>query len=700
MALEDQPRWQSVPRAFLFWNGVYRKERVERTRANGAASGNRAIEFGCTKQLIERLARRGSGECRYRYANPTASSTFAAPPRQRFLDTSEISSRFSFVPYEEVLCFAVQIEESLQFEALEFCVFQHSHQDGGPGDAASPERSTPSRLVYWEQLTRDELDALARTLREDLAGTGPELLIGRLDHSGIEDFASSHDGYYTFDITLLGRSGTVAQWSSCVLARGGIGASYRLFDANSNLSSHTTASLEDAEATSSRGYWHSVPTGAEAHDELGRLFNFQRDLQRQRLVNDFARVQRLLRNGPALCQRLARLEARLESHPDEGLLGALTHFESLAHFPSARVMPTGTLSDVEFNAIVQLAYAVEDVGARSFHGALTHRVQWHAVISLMTADFAVPIADGFFHSPLELYRAARGGVLSRPDNPSAAGTVDVWRYVFDRFDRFSSRGGATSDFPIQYPSRQDDDAHYAEQCHMLFCSLPSDPRESREVIRRFLYLPANAAPESASIVRERERPCSSPSKLDDKIALYLQCLDPNSAIGAQRMPTTSIHKGWLMADDEIGLLDGQLRALSLAIHSHSKLAAELRRRFIEAVVAAEVTRELFRVPDLVRRRAPALAGRFDASRSVASVENQIEAVAPLARALSLGRLRDETGALRFEHPTWTRGGSENCLVPRGDLPLTVDLVDALTAESRRGLRPDGSPGPLSDAGRD
>jgi hypothetical protein len=87
-------------------------------------------------------------------------------------------------------------------------------------------------------------------------------------------------------------------------------------------------------------------------------------------------------------------------------------------------MPTGILSTDQFLDLIAHGSVLKDVGAGAPHGRLTHRLQWHALMSAMTAKFTVPIESPWKSSPLSLYCSlGSAGMVNGPKS--------VWGTVFD-----------------------------------------------------------------------------------------------------------------------------------------------------------------------------------------------------------------------------------------------------------------------------
>jgi hypothetical protein len=177
--------------------------------------------------------------------------------------------------------------------------------------------------------------------------------------------------------------------------------------------------------------------------------------------------------------------------------------------------PISLLSSSSFSEVVTRAYTIYDVGVRCLHGGLTHRLQWHGIMRLMTNGHTVAIAKGFYQSALELYCAADDSAFDTTNRPDARFTTDLWSFLFDRFDKY-----ATSDCPqstqlVQYPARYEDELHYAEQFQMAMLDLPQDPRVTQNYITELGSECGKLTPTSVLISKLLNSDSAIPSKLLD-----------------------------------------------------------------------------------------------------------------------------------------------------------------------------------------
>ena len=110
------------------------------------------------------------------------------------------------------------------------------------------------------------------------------------------------------------------------------------------------------------------------------------------LVQESAR-----RNGNVLTRRW-----RME-HQAFHLSKELAYYESKCWFGEQKKIFSGLLSSEEFlNAMTQ-GFMVKDPGPGPNHGEFSHRLQWHMLMRVMTADFTQAKTGDWDHTPLELY---------------------------------------------------------------------------------------------------------------------------------------------------------------------------------------------------------------------------------------------------------------------------------------------------------
>lgn len=147
---------------------------------------------------------------------------------------------------------------------------------------------------------------------------------------------------------------------------------------------------------------------------------------------DFERIGALLAAPAEVRALLEPLERDLAADDELSLTTALERYESMCGFPSLHVIPLGFLPAPVFLEMIGKGILFKDFGAGVAHGPLTHRLQWHAIMRTVTADFSVPVdtAGGWRHTPLQLYTA-----LGKPpfDKGRLTGNA-LWGRLLDQSD--------------------------------------------------------------------------------------------------------------------------------------------------------------------------------------------------------------------------------------------------------------------------
>ncbi len=85
------------------------------------------------------------------------------------------------------------------------------------------------------------------------------------------------------------------------------------------------------------------------------------------------------------------------------LSAILAEYEEMAWFPPSNEVFLGFLPGFQFQNSIAKGIMAKDPGAGVNHGDFTHRLQWHAIISVITNEFTVHKRPGWNHTPLELY---------------------------------------------------------------------------------------------------------------------------------------------------------------------------------------------------------------------------------------------------------------------------------------------------------
>lgn len=147
------------------------------------------------------------------------------------------------------------------------------------------------------------------------------------------------------------------------------------------------------------------------------------------MVDDFVKVHALLQCNTVLClAQIALLNAEMTAAAmaplaphgvtDERfanpkgkltylkLSRALEYYEGYCWFPANRALLSGLLTSAGFEQSMLLGFN-KDPGAGRMHGEQSHRIQWHAIMRLMTNNFQTPIhtAAGWKHSPVQLFHS-------------------------------------------------------------------------------------------------------------------------------------------------------------------------------------------------------------------------------------------------------------------------------------------------------
>lgn len=196
---------------------------------------------------------------------------------------------------------------------------------------------------------------------------------------------------------------------------------------------------------------HMKVSGPMSHAKLKEMFQQHRQevmtqvgiLRKQRpfesdfgeghpMQEDFERIGALLAAPAEVRRLLAPLEHDLAADDELSLTKALERYEAMCRFPSLHVIPLGFLPAPVFLEMIGKGILFKDFGAGVAHGPLTHRLQWHAIMREITADFSVAVdtARGWKHTPLQLYTA-----LGKPpfDKGRLTGNA-LWGRLLDQSD--------------------------------------------------------------------------------------------------------------------------------------------------------------------------------------------------------------------------------------------------------------------------
>ncbi len=101
----------------------------------------------------------------------------------------------------------------------------------------------------------------------------------------------------------------------------------------------------------------------------------------------------------------------------------LAKYERMCWFPASHDVFCGFLETVDFDRSIARGIMAKDPGASVNHGDFTHRLQWHAIMNVITNEFTTAKRSGWDNSPLALYTAC--------GNPPYDGKGNVWFRLFD-----------------------------------------------------------------------------------------------------------------------------------------------------------------------------------------------------------------------------------------------------------------------------
>jgi hypothetical protein len=102
---------------------------------------------------------------------------------------------------------------------------------------------------------------------------------------------------------------------------------------------------------------------------------------------------------------------------------ALEYFERYCWFPQQHIVFLKSLTGNDFYGYLNSGIMpAKDPGAGAAHGDFSHRLQWHAVMWVITQGFTVAIRPGWHHSPFELFTTF-GRDEARQNN--------AWGVIFD-----------------------------------------------------------------------------------------------------------------------------------------------------------------------------------------------------------------------------------------------------------------------------
>ncbi|OED34391.1 hypothetical protein AB833_32470 [Chromatiales bacterium (ex Bugula neritina AB1)] len=182
-----------------------------------------------------------------------------------------------------------------------------------------------------------------------------------------------------------------------------------------------------------------------------RIFQVQGDVVDTRLVRDLAQIHYLMtgwemvndKPRQAAVGALEELNQKITSTATGSMSAILKSKETEHGFQKIEPQPTGFLPRYDFLRTIQAGYLLNDPGAGIHHGALTHRIQWRAVISDYEAN-----PNRYNYSPFEIFTRMGEHDAKLRDEISIGYevpldqelyTLEIWSQVFDMADRSSTK---------------------------------------------------------------------------------------------------------------------------------------------------------------------------------------------------------------------------------------------------------------------
>jgi hypothetical protein len=637
----------------LLWDGIYNVDEFGRMIVPPLhPSGNYSASYNCTQRFLAHTSNFSNGGRLKKLSDIGSDETISVR-----IDCipSEVSSvrKLKFTPYEQVLVIPVQVYGIEEISSMTLRIYQGSLNSNSKiqvSNTSTQYGNNQSRLVYQESLKRDDIFLLQNvnsSILSILEETDYTFSDRIMNYWGIEDFANWHHQTYTVEVLVFTKSGAS-----------------KITDSTNVL----------------RCVKHNYII---ACDQLNYNYNFKRKDDLFKWLNDFSRIQRLLRNKKLFFIYLQHIEDYLERNTGAELLEALEFFEEQAHFPTIQAIPIGVLPSSTFSKLVTHAYAIYDIGVRSCHGGFTHRLQWHAIIHLITKRHTTAIVEGFNYSALELYCTARSGLFDKTDNPNAKFNVDLWRFLFDRFDKYATENDPQSVLFVSYPEQHEDELHYAEQTYMALMNFHPNPRVIQRFITSISHQPAEKLLRKTSCINSLD--INNVSNLDIWLERYLIQLDPPSDSKSVFITDERLRWGCLVCSKEWEVIDKRLESQSIHFHNLKHIASRLRSFFFEAVIAVKVVSEFYSNPQLIpceNLHRSILLVKLSENQSLANI---LEEVAPYARILSISRQVDKHGRQLLSMMSDEQGNSIGCFIRTDESLLSQEIIDMLKARSRLNL---------------
>jgi|GEM_PF-2588601 len=657
----SQSLWTSLP---LLWDGIYNIDRFGAIITPPTHPIDAQFtRYDCTKRSLRFHSDIWAQN--QRRLDSTSCENIAVRIGHSF-DRATSDIKVAFSPYEQNLVIPMQIRKIEKINTLLFrvyrCICKRTNKDqlNKVGYRLSEAEMC---LVYQEVFNRVEISWLQTLNMQKSEETHSDFSNRIRNYWGVEDFANWYHHRYHVQVWVSTRPDAFLECDGIKHPQPKFG--------------QTVHNREDQNSYQ-----------ILAQDSLNYNYNFERSKGKFEWLSDFSRVQRALRNKRVFFEHLRHIEDYLETRPTSELLEALEFFEDQARFPTTPAIPIGVLSSSSFNELVVRAYAIYDVGVRSFHGALTHRLQWQGIIRLITSGHTVPITQGFYHSALELYCTVRGTLFNTTNRSDAEFSVDLWRFLFDRFDKYAPADGPQSDQFVHYPERYEDELHYAEQFHMAIMDLPQNPYVTQNYITELAAQEGTSTPTSIAISRVSNIDSAIPSKLHNWIERYLdQLMLPLGADYTGDTADARLRWGYVVKTDEWSEIAAALDNRRVHLHKLTHIASKLHSFFFEAVVAVRVTSELRRIPDLLPHTNPHRQVVLSPIPTNQPLANLIEEIALHARIIRLLNQGNSDGDLLFSKMIDVEGNSIECIKRTEAVLLSQQMINTLRLESRISLKP-------------
>ena len=681
----------------LLWDGIYNVDSFGKLLIPPICPiNNQPVFYDCTKRSLRIHA---SYRERKQISDAIGSENIAVRIGHNAGKPSS-SMAVDFTPYEQMLVIPIQICEIEQINTLMLRVYRCVLGNIGEDQAEKVEHQfgkSENCLVYQEILERFEISCLQTIETLVLKENHSDFSNRIANYWGVEDFANWYHHTYNIEVWISTIPGAFRECNGVQHPKPIVGYtvhSRMIYEfcgegLTNRDRSEKARHLEKSEVI--EGVFKISENLKNdqilACDYLNYNYNFERKKDSFKWLSDFSRVQRLLRNKKIFFEYLRHIEGYLKERPNAELLEALEFFEDQAYFPTTQAIPIGVLSSSCFNELVSRAYAIYDVGVRSCHGGLTHRLQWHAIIHLMTNRHTTTIAQGFYHSSLELYCTARSSFFKTTNRLNAEFKIDLWRFLFDRFDKYAMKDSPQSALVVKYPERYEDDLHYADQAYMALMDLPKNLRVTQNFIMELGTQPGKLTPTSIFFSNLLHSNIMLPSKLHNWLERYLSQLElPSGYNNAVTSTNERLIWGCLISSDEWAEIDAELE--SQRIHSHNliHMASKLRSFFFEAVVSVQVVSELYNTPELIPDENPHRQAILKNPKADQPLANVFEEIAPYVRILSLLRQVRSDGKPLFSKMTDSEGNSIECLMRTDAIPLSQKTIDTLKSKSRVSLK--------------